>query len=64
MAALQAGQVDEDGVEEAFEVITDINERYENFIPLTWKDTYLGALACGPGSGWATALSIPTPLIV
>ena len=26
-AALQAGEVDEDGVEAAFEVITDINER-------------------------------------
>lgn len=28
VAALQAGEVDEDGVEAAFEVITDINERY------------------------------------
>lgn len=26
--AVQAGQVDEDGVESAFEVITDITERY------------------------------------
>ena len=26
-AALQAGEVDEDGVEAAFEVITDVNER-------------------------------------
>lgn len=26
--AVQAGQVEEDGVESAFEVITDINERY------------------------------------
>lgn len=28
VAALQAGEADEDGVEAAFEVITDINERY------------------------------------
>jgi len=27
VAALQAGEADEDGVEAAFEVITDINER-------------------------------------
>lgn len=27
VVALQAGEVDEDGVEAAFEVITDINER-------------------------------------
>lgn len=27
LEALQAGQVDDDGVESAFEVITDINER-------------------------------------
>ena len=27
VAALQAGEVDEDGVEAAFEVITDVNER-------------------------------------
>lgn len=27
IAALQAGEVDEDGVEAAFEVITDVNER-------------------------------------
>ena len=26
--ALQAGEMDEDGVESAFEVITDIDERY------------------------------------
>lgn len=28
VAALNAGQVEEDGVEAAFEVITDINETY------------------------------------
>lgn len=28
LEALNDGQVDEDGVEAAFEVITDINERY------------------------------------
>ena len=28
VAALQAGEIDDDGVEAAFEVITDINERY------------------------------------
>ena len=28
VSALQAGEVDEDGVEAAFEVITDIDERY------------------------------------
>ena len=27
-AALQAGEADEDGVEAAFEVVTDVNERY------------------------------------
>lgn len=27
LAGLQAGEVDEDGVEAAFEVVTDINER-------------------------------------
>jgi coatomer subunit beta' len=29
-AALQAGEADEDGVEAAFEVVTDVNERYVN----------------------------------
>jgi coatomer subunit beta' len=28
VAAVQAGEVEDDGVEAAFEVITDINERY------------------------------------
>lgn len=32
MSALQAGEVDEDGVEAAFEVITDIDERYVNLV--------------------------------
>jgi hypothetical protein len=31
--ALNDGQVDDDGVEAAFEVITDINERYAPFSP-------------------------------
>jgi coatomer subunit beta' len=30
IAALQSGQVDDDGVEEAFEVVCDINERYDD----------------------------------
>ena len=31
-AAVQAGEVDEDGVESAFDVITDLNERYERIM--------------------------------
>jgi hypothetical protein len=32
-AALQAGEADEDGVEAAFEVVTDVNERYVDLNP-------------------------------
>jgi len=32
VAAVQAGEVEDDGVESAFEVITDINERYVLFL--------------------------------
>ena len=32
ISALQAGEVDEDGVESAFEIITDIDERSVNII--------------------------------
>lgn len=36
--AVQAGQVEEDGVEAAFEVITDISERYAILILAKYLD--------------------------
>ncbi|KKY21872.1 putative coatomer beta subunit [Diplodia seriata] len=45
VAALQAGEVDEDGVEAAFEIITDVNERR--------VDYYYPAIGCGD---WADLL--------
>lgn len=39
VAALNAGEVDEDGVEAAFEVVTDINETYVHLKLLKLIDT-------------------------
>lgn len=39
VAALQSGEIEEDGVEAAFETITDINERYVVKIPSTQKSS-------------------------
>jgi coatomer subunit beta' len=56
--AVQAGQVDEDGVEAAFEVITDIAERYDLFHRRKRLSTNF-AIVYGPASGWAIHLSTP-----
>lgn len=60
IAAVQNGEVDDDGVEAAFEVVTDINETYVMNSQNT--HTLLICLASEPESGLAIASSTPTAL--
>jgi coatomer subunit beta' len=40
VAAVQAGEVEDDGVEAAFEVITDISERYGFLVNITLRSSH------------------------
>ena len=65
VAALQAGEVDEDGVEAAFEVVTDVNERLVDFpYPPRMSSTDSMIPVSVLVNGSVTALSTPTALTV
>lgn len=61
VAALQAGEIEEDGVEAAFETITDINEGYfYPILPVAYQTNT--RIAFGLPSGSVTASSTPPTL--